>query len=177
MLGDAVEQPRVASEPALVSESVGNVGNQNVSRVRKQRRKADARKSGDRAIGTHTTSKTVEICWAQFPPAAVVATSTRAAASLGDRWGSLRRGGGHRRLPPRKGTGHGSGATPPAPPERRWRAKRGQLASQPRRERTTERSEVVRASGNEVFALLDKTGTRQCPVVVAALHCAARLPR
>jgi hypothetical protein len=67
VLGDAVEQPRVASEPALVSESVGNVGNQNVSRVRKQRRKADARKSGDRAIGTHTTSKTVEICWAQFP--------------------------------------------------------------------------------------------------------------
>jgi hypothetical protein len=32
--------------------------------------------------------------------------------------------------------------------------------------RTTERSEVVRASGNEVFALRDRTGTGQCPVAV-----------
>jgi hypothetical protein len=29
VLGDAVKLPRVTSEPALVSESVGNVGNQN----------------------------------------------------------------------------------------------------------------------------------------------------
>ena len=33
--------------------------------------------------------------------------------------------------------------------------------------RTTERSGVVRASGNEVFALRHKTGTRQCLVVAA----------
>lgn len=36
----------------------------------------------------------------------------------------------------------------------------------PQAERTTERSEVVRASENEVFALLDRTGTGQCPVAV-----------
>src|ERR1035437_1528841 len=74
------------------------------------------------------------------------------------------------------GTGHGSGATPPTPPERRWRAKRGQLASQPRRERTTQRSGVVRASGNEVFALRDKTGTIQCLVGMTGtqLHCAVQ---
>ena len=35
-------------------------------------------------------------------------------------------------------------------------------------ERTTERSGVVRASGNEVFALLDRTGTRQCLVEVTS---------
>src|ERR1019366_8396639 len=34
-------------------------------------------------------------------------------------------------------------------------------------ERTTKRSEVVRAPGNEVFALLDRTGTGQCPVGAA----------
>ena len=37
---------------------------------------------------------------------------------------------------------------------------------QPQARRTTERSEVVRASGNEVFALRDKTGTRHCLVAV-----------
>ena|ERR1035441_6634981 len=53
-----------------------------------------------------------------------------------------------------------------------WRAKRDHLSNHPpRRERTTERSEVVRASGNEVFALRDKTGTRQCLVAVTGTLC------
>ena len=44
----------------------------------------------------------------------------------------------------------------------------------PRRERTTERSGVVRASGNEVFALRDKTGARQCLVAVIGTGCEER---
>ena len=46
----------------------------------------------------------------------------------------------------------------------------------PRRERTTERSEVVRAPGNEVFALLDKTGTRRRPVAATGTGSGVRFP-
>src|ERR1035437_1290045 len=74
------------AKPALVAEGVGNILDSDVSRVREQRPKADAGKGCYRAIGTHTTSKTVEICWAQFPPVAVVATGTGAATSLRDHW-------------------------------------------------------------------------------------------
>ena len=63
--------------------------------------------------------------------------------------GSRSRESGKRR---RGGTGDTAGAG--------WRNSPGYFST-PRRERTTERSEVVRASGNEVFALLDRTGTRQ----------------
>jgi hypothetical protein len=50
VLGDAVKLPSVASEAALVRQRVGNVGNQNVSRVRKQRPEADAGEGCYRAI-------------------------------------------------------------------------------------------------------------------------------
>src|ERR1039458_4818246 len=45
VLGDRVELRGVAAKPALMSEGVGNIGNQNVVGIRKQRPKADAGKS------------------------------------------------------------------------------------------------------------------------------------
>ena len=45
-----------------------------------------------------------------------------------------------------------------------------QLRFRSRRGRVTERSEVARAPGNEVFALPGRTETRRCPVAVLSLR-------
>src|ERR1035441_8470729 len=66
-------------------------------------------------------------------------------------------------------TSDDAGAAPAAaPPGRRcrWPGGRSQLPLAPRGKRNTERGGVFLASGNEVFALLDRTETGQCPVAV-----------
>src|ERR1035441_4871052 len=146
------------AKPALVSESVGNIGNQNVVGIRKQRPETDAGKGCDGAVGNHTHSKAGEICWAQFPPAAVVATGTRAADSLRDRWAE---------------SPAWWRAPPPAASERRattpgttplLQGQRGGAGrAEPRRERTTQRSEVVRAL--ETKFLLFAAGQEQDSVL------------
>jgi len=57
VLGHAVENVRVAREPALIAERVRNVFNPDIIGVRKQGPKEDAGIGGDRAIETHKTRK------------------------------------------------------------------------------------------------------------------------
>src|ERR1035437_143696 len=54
-------------EAALVAEGVGYILDSDVSRIRNQRPEAHAGEGCDGAIGTHTTKKSRQIHWAQFP--------------------------------------------------------------------------------------------------------------
>src|ERR1035437_8566542 len=54
-------------KPALVAEGVGYVLDSNVSRVWMERPEADAGKSGDGVVGSHTPRKSRRIHSAQFP--------------------------------------------------------------------------------------------------------------
>jgi hypothetical protein len=69
------------------------------------------------------------------------------------------------------GDGNEAGEAPPAGPGGLALAGRNPARRSfgPQAGRTTERSEVVRAPGNEVFALLGRTGTGQCPVGMTAM--------
>src|ERR1039458_6561220 len=107
MLGDAVKLPCVTCKPALIAEGVGYILNSDVVGIRKQRPEADAGEGCDRAIG-HTTRKTGETCWAQFPTCRFSRRAHEQLLPWETAGWSLQPGGGHRRLPPRKEIGRAS---------------------------------------------------------------------
>ena len=128
VFSDRVESRRMAAKPTLLRQRVGNVGNQDVVGIRKQRPKADAGKGANEAVETiHTEKWNTARGSAQFPEGA----------------------------PGRSIIGASAGG-----------AETGSVSFPTQAGRTTERSEVFLASGNEVFALLDKTETGQCLVAI-----------
>ena|ERR1035441_4598812 len=97
-----------------------------------------------------------------IPPAAVVATGSGAAAPWEDQRAASP--AWWRAAPPAT---LGGKTPPPRATGTALAGRKGRASSSTsRRERTTERSEVVRALGNEVFALLGKTEAGQCLVAV-----------
>src|ERR1035437_209409 len=138
--GDAVDQVKELPIQEGCFQ-IGSLSDLDVSRVWKKRPKAEAGESGDGAIGNHTPKNHAEYTRHNSPPAAV-GCITQECPVLGDCWAEPPAGC---RAPPPAA----SGATPPSRATGTALALAGQTGPanfpNPRRERTTERSEGVHA--------------------------------
>src|ERR1017187_6246297 len=149
VLGDRIELRCVAAKPTLMRQRVGDVLDQDLGGIWVQRPEPEAGESADEAVATiHTVSGTRLAGSHNYPPPVPLPWGTKA-RSLRFSWRVMT----PRRLQPR---GHRDGAG--------GRKRPASFSTLPGGKGPRSAAEWSLRPGNEVFALLHRTGTGHCPV-------------